>query len=331
MIDKIIFYISSLKPFKLIFLVTLFVLSGSIPLVYASACIADVDYTLFLLSISIVLPLLLTPVTIYILIRLTTKLQYFKLHLENEIEKNKAKDIMLFEQARFALMGEMLANISHQWKQPLNTINLSLINMKFSKEKTTIENQYFDIIESNVNYLADTIDDFMSFFDKRTHNENKLLELVVDEIQSILKVNIENNNINFGIVLDENCSDIEIASSMAQVLINLVNNAKDALSQEKSKKIKVHFKSTSFGLEIACCDNGSGISEEIRENIFDPYFTTKDKTQGTGIGLYMSKQIIFKIFDGTLTLAEPSDLEFSTCFLIRIPYSQMCRKKETIS
>jgi uncharacterized membrane protein YdjX (TVP38/TMEM64 family) len=112
--DKIISYISSLTPIRLIFFVTFFVLSGSIPIVYLSACIAGVEYTNFLLEISIGLPLVLTPVTISILISLTTKLQYFQKHLAQEIEKNKLKDIMLFEQARFVLMGEMLANISHQ-------------------------------------------------------------------------------------------------------------------------------------------------------------------------------------------------------------------------
>jgi len=330
MIDKIIFYISSLKPFKLIFLVTLFVLSGSIPLVYASACIADVDYTIFLFSISVVLPLLLTPLTIYILIRLTTKLHYFKVHLEDEIEKNKAKDIMLFEQARFALMGEMLANISHQWKQPLNTINLSLINMKFSGEKTVKENEYFEIIESNVNYLADTIDDFMSFFDKKSSSENKSLQLIIDEIESIVKVNMQSNNITLDISMDEQCSRVKIASSIAQVIINIINNAKDALTETKDKKIKVQCQSNSFGLKFICSDNGSGVSEALREKIFDPYFTTKEKTQGTGIGLYMSKQIILKIFDGTLSFMPPKDPEFSSSFIIRVPYSQKCVKKEIV-
>jgi len=335
LIDKIIQYIALSSPIKIIMLTTLFVLAGSIPMVYVFSYLFDEPYSMFLLSISIFLPLILTPVTISFLIRLTTRLAYVKKYLDEEISKNKQKDIILFEQARFVLMGEMMANISHQWKQPLNTINLALLNMKLSDLEST--NKNYDIIEDNVNYLASTIDDFISFFDKRTHFEMKTLEAIKKEILSIIDAHIKNKNIDLEVLIDESYGEIRIASSISQVVLNLINNAKDALENAEVKKIRVQFLVNEFGLEVECCDSGSGIDESIKDKIFAPYFTTKEKTQGTGIGLYMSKEIIHKIFDGKInissrslsrsTLYPATNLE-KTCFFIALPYSQNCYMKE---
>jgi len=316
-IDKVITYISSSSPARLVFLATFSVLMGSIPLVYLASLIGGVEYTWFLLAISIFLPLILTPTLISLLIRLTTSLQHFKKHLDEEIEKNKAKDIMMFEQARFAFMGETLANISHQWKQPLNTINLSIVNLKLESRGNKNEEKYFDIIEDNVNYLGATIDDFMSFFDKRSSSEMKSLCSIIHEVQSII-----NKEIYLDIGFNFECSDIKIASSISQVLLNLLNNAKDALlNVDGEKKIVLSFEKEEDGLIIVVSDNGSGIKKEIREKIFSPYFTTKKRTQGTGIGLYMSKQILNKLFGAEIVLL---DVTQRTSFKIKIPCSEQC-------
>jgi len=321
-IDKVIAYISSSSPTRLVFLATFSVLMGSIPLVYLASLIGGVEYTKFLLAISIFLPLILTPSLISLLIRLTTSLQHFKKHLDEEVEQNKAKDIMMFEQARFAFMGETLANISHQWKQPLNTINLSIVNLKLESSGNENHEKYFDIIEDNVNYLGSTIDDFMSFFDKRSSSEMKSLCSIIHELQSIINTHIKNKNIDLEVKLNFECSDIKIASSISQVLLNLLNNAKDALlSIDGEKKIILSFEKEKDGLMIVVSDNGFGIKEEIREKIFSPYFTTKKRTQGTGIGLYMSKQIINKLFDAEIVLLNDT---IETTFKIKIPYSEQC-------
>lgn len=329
-IDKFIDYICSFSPVQLILFVTLFVLCGSVPIVYVIAAIAGVEYVSFLLFISIVLPLILTPVTLLILIRLTRKLSYFKKDLAREIEKNKAKDILLFEQARFALMGEMLANISHQWKQPLNTISLAVVNLKFSDQDRETQEKSYETIEKNVNYLASTINDFMSFFDRRDKDKNKPLQSIVQEVFSIIEANVKSKNISLEVVLEEQDKDIEIASSISQVLINLINNARDALSLADSKRIQLVFTLKRNGLEICCSDSGSGVAPEIQEQIFDPYFTTKEKSLGTGIGLYMSKQIVTKIFDGTITVVTPREDGFVTSFVIFLPYSDKCKKRRAV-
>jgi len=337
LIDKIMKFMTKSSSFGLAVTITALVLVGSVPIVYVASLIAGLEYTGFLLSISIFLPLILTPAVVLVIISLATKMQHVQEHLESELAKNKAKDIMLFEQARFALMGEMMANISHQWKQPLNTINLAMLDMKLKTLGLEGKDDNFDIVEENINYMASTINDFMSFFDKRSSSEIKDLAMVVSEVKSIVGAHIRNKSIELELIVDENYGKVEIASSISQVVINLLNNAKDALKDSDSKRIRLQFLSNESGLEIECCDEGIGIDEEIEEKIFAPYFTTKEKTQGTGIGLYMSREIVEKLFSGKISISKrsesrsevyPSSNENKTCFYIAIPYGENCRLKK---
>lgn len=338
MIEKNILRLSECPLWKVVLVVTMIVLAGSVPIVYLFTSFFKEEYTFFLFMLSGFLPLILTPPVIMVLLRVTKDLRYFKKELAKEIEKNKQQDIILFEQARFVLMGEMLANISHQWKQPLNTIGLSIVTLKTSENCPDTAERYFDIMENNVNYLASTIDDFMSFFDKKTNLEKKSLEFIVKEIDSIVSTHISHAGIDLKIEVDDSFGKILIASSISQVVLNLINNAKDAIAKDAPfKEIKVQFITNEFGLEIECCDTGKGISEEIQDKIFDPYFTTKEKSQGTGIGLYMSKEIVQKVFDGRVNVSSrsssrsilhPSDNSNKTCFYIALPYSPTCVKQE---
>ena len=184
-------------------------------------------------------------------------------------------------------------------------------------------------MESNVAYLASTIDDFISFFDKRKNLEMKSLPYVSHEVQDIIGITIKNKNIDFIIKINEQLGSVEIASSISQVILNLLSNAKDAFEDKASKKlISLEFTIKEECLEIYCCDNGVGISADAQDKIFDPYFTTKEKTKGTGIGLHMSKQIILKLFEGNIMIISKDN--FTTCFKISIPYSKNCKltKKE---
>lgn len=338
MIDKVIKILSVCSPAKIVLIITLSVLIGSIPMVYIFSLLLGETYTLFLLILSVALPLILTPPTIYVLLKTSKYLKHFKEQLDEEIEKNKRNDILLFEQARFALMGEMMANISHQWKQPLNTIGLSVVYLKTSEQISDVMDEHFDVMEDNINYLATTIDDFMSFFDKKTNMEIRELSSIVKEVKSIIEAHITNKNIDLEIITDESYGAIEISSSISQIILNLLNNAKDSFEDDrKRKEIKLQLTSNEYGLEIECCDNGKGIDEDIKDKIFDPYFTTKEKKQGTGIGLYMSKEIIQKIFHGQINLNTrkysrssmyPTDNSGKTCFYVAVPYSNNCLLKE---
>jgi len=338
MIDKLVNKLSESSSITIVLAITATILLISIPLVYIASLLAGIEYSLFLFIISVFSPIFLTPPVVVVLLKLSTNLKHVKQSLHNELQKNKKRDVILFEQARFALMGEMMANISHQWKQPLNTINLAVLASKTSNYSEESLERYFDIIEDNVNHLASTIDDFMSFFDKKTHSEIKTLDAIVKEIKSIIFTHISNKKIELDVTVDNSYGDIEIASSISQVVLNLLNNAKDAFDEgDHFKKIKLQFISNEYGLEIECCDNGKGIANEIASKVFDPYFTTKTKSQGTGIGLYMSREIIQKMFDGKINLSqriysrssmEPLDNSGKTCFFIAIPYSKNCILKK---
>jgi len=323
--SKVVRTLTNATPIRLVIYNTLFVLAGSIPIVYMASLVSGVEYTKFLFVISVVLPLILTPAVMILLIRLANNLVFIQEKLHQEIESNRQKDLIMFEQARFILMGEMLANISHQWKQPLNTINLALLNMKLQKNGLENRDKNFTIIEENVNYLASTIDDFMSFFDKRTHSEIKLLDEIIGEIHSVIDAHLKNKNVELKMKIDNSCIRVKLASSITQVLLNLINNAKDALIEAEDKNIYIHFTTTSAGVEIECCDNGKGVDVEIADKIFGPYFTTKEKTQGTGIGLYMSREIVHKVFNGTIDVNRQDAVErYATCFYIALPYSKHC-------
>ncbi len=338
MISKMIKMLGVYTPLTIILIFTLPVIVSSVLAVYIFSLLFAEEYTRFLFTLSALIPMMLTPPVVYTLLIISKHLRYFKETLEEEIQNSKKKDLILFEQARFVLMGEMMANISHQWKQPLNTIGLAVVAMRTSDQSEDERDKHFEIIEDNINYLATTVDDFMSFFDKKVHNEMRDLNSITKEIKSIIGTPLSSKNIELEIIIDNSYGDIEIASSISQVVLNLLSNAKDAFGDNTTRKeIKLQFTSNEYGLEIECCDNGSGIDEKIKGKIFDPYFSTKAKKQGAGIGLYMSKEIIQKIFDGKIDISSreysrssmhPVDNSGKTCFYVAIPYSGNCVLKE---
>lgn len=338
MIDIVTKKLSEYQPSAIVTTITMIVLISTLPIVYIITLIFSEPYTPFLFITSIILPILLTPPVALTLLKASRHLKHVKEALDEEIQKNKKRDILLFEQARFVLMGEMMANISHQWKQPLNTIGLAVVAAKTSNGCEDDIEKYFEIMEDNVKHLASTIDDFMSFFDNKTYLELRSLDSIIKEMRSIIHTHISNKEIELVILNNNDYGEIEIASSISQVILNLLNNAKDAFENMKgTKRIKLQFVSKKNGLEIECCDNAKGISDDIKEKIFDPYFTTKPKSQGTGIGLHMSKEIVQKLFHGEINLssrehsrsaADLADKSSSTCFYIAIPYSTNCVLKE---
>jgi len=319
---------SFLSDVKMIVIVTIIAIFITIIFVFVLKKLFLAEYTMSSLLVSIIIPLVLVPPNIILVMNVSTRMKDYKTKLHNEIEKNRQKDLLLFEQARFVLLGEMMANISHQWKQPLNNIGLAIVSTKLTSDEKVREKN-FDIMEENVNYLSNTIDDFMSFFDKKTPTELREIGEILEEVQSIMRAQIESSGIKLIVKIDENLKSIKLISVISQVLLNLLNNAKDAIDNSKDEnEIILYLKAINNGFEISCCDNGLGIKKEIQSKIFDPYFTTKEKKQGTGIGLYMSKQIVTQIFDGTIIL---DDISKNTCFRIDIPCSKNCNADEFLT
>ena len=241
-----------------------------------------------------------------------------------EIKKNEEKQKMLFWQSRMASLGQMIGNIAHQWRQPLTELNLTLFNMKkasMQNNEKKVEELYKEskLLISN---MSATIEDFSNFFNPQKEKKSFEIKEAVNEALMILRKVIENESINLQIDVPINYKVLGVANELSQVIINLIQNAKDAfiLNDIKNKKITIVLREEQILnkkyslLEIS--DNAGGISKENIDKIFEPYFTTKHKSQGTGLGLFMSKMIIEKSLDGTI---KHKNITEGSTFTISIP------------
>ena len=223
------------------------------------------------------------------------------------LEKEE-KDKIFFQQSKMAAMGEMLGNIAHQWRQPLSSISTAATGMKLQKELDCLTDDDFnyamDLINNSAQYLSQTIDDFRGFFDPKNNKEKEfLISNVIDKALSIVSSQFVAKDIE----IIKNIEDISIVSlenELIQVFLNILNNSKDILLKLEGEKrlifINAYMKNKEIIIEIK--DNAKGINEEIIDRIFEPYFTTKHQSQGTGIGLYMCQNIIENHLNGTLSV-----------------------------
>ncbi|KAB0669678.1 PAS domain S-box protein [Oryzomonas sagensis] len=225
----------------------------------------------------------------------------------------RQRDQMLFQQSRLAAMGEMVNNIAHQWRQPLNNVGLIIQNLQISQKSGEISGEEFDREVADtmqlIHHMSATIDDFRNFFrqdkEKHTFSVAKAVELAVGLIDATLK----NGYIATELQLDTDVTAVGYKNEYSQVLLNIINNAKDVLQERRvdNPRITIRaFRDNDLSV-VTVRDNGGGIDESICNKIFDPYFTTKEPDKGTGIGLYMSKVIIEKNMNGRLTVLNHRD------------------------
>ncbi|MAD42645.1 MAG: hypothetical protein CL623_09680 [Arcobacter sp.] len=228
-----------------------------------------------------------------------------------ELEK-KQKEKLLYQENKMAAMGEMIGNIAHQWRQPLSVISTASTGAKLQKEMGNLSDKelYSALVSINDSsqYLSQTIDDFREFFNP---NNNKAKEFnISDTLSRTFKlISDQYKAKNIEIIRNiENYELFSIENELIQVLINILNNARDILlKQEKTRKlifINTYKKEDISYIEII--DNGDGINDEIINRIFEPYFTTKHQAQGTGIGLYMSEEIVKNHLNGNLLVENTS-------------------------
>lgn len=239
--------------------------------------------------------------------------------LEQEIREQQA---ILTQQSRLAALGEMIGNIAHQWRQPINSLGLIVQDLKEAYRFGELNQNYVETISSKameqIHYMSNTIDDFRNFFnpdkDKKMFSLNKSIE----NTKNILKQGIRNNSIECEISIPKDIFIYGYKNEFSQVIFNLLSNARDAIMSNKPKtpKIKIQVKNKKNSAEISVSDNGGGIPPDILPSIFDPYFTTKSEGKGTGIGLYMAKKIIENHMDGSLLVHNTKD---GVCFTIVLP------------
>lgn len=226
------------------------------------------------------------------------------LYLEKErVAREQLEDKkMFFLQSKLAAMGEMIGNIAHQWRQPLNSISMILANIQMQHEykrlsKEVLEKKINDA-NSQLKYMSSTIEDFRNFFSHNKKDESINLKSMCEEAISLTNSTIQSNHINLTTSYIEVSKVIGSRSELIQVMIILINNASDAflINKIKNPELKISILENIIQVE----DNAGGISEDIMDRIFDPYFTTKDKSSATGLGLYMSKMIIENTFKSKL-------------------------------
>ena len=224
------------------------------------------------------------------------------------MEELREKDQLLIQQSRMAAMGEMLGNIAHHWRQPLNVLGLKVQEIGLSHELGGFSKE---LLNANIakameviQQLSQTIDDFR---DMTAPDKEKTLfrvDQVVAKTLSLVEVNFRENGIAIEVSTSGEPQISGYPNEYAQVLLNLLMNAKDALLEQRTKDARVIVRSwTENGRAVVTItDNAGGIGKELMDKIFDAYFTTKKLGEGTGVGLFMSKTIIENNMQGRLTV-----------------------------
>lgn len=244
--------------------------------------------------------------------------------VQEEVAKNRDKDRILIQQSKLASMGEMLGSIAHQWRQPLNHISLLMhfIRDAFVAGKLDVETikRYTEEAKAQITYMSDTIDDFRNFY-KPT--KDKAPFEIMSALHSAVEI-VRHQLSHHGITLIIEGEDISVngyENEFKQAILNIIANAKDALLLRKETDvfeatISLTCKAQDAYCVLDICNNGGHIEPSVMERIFEPYFTTKFETQGTGIGLYMTKTIIEDNMQGKIAVTNTTD---GVCFTIALP------------
>lgn len=233
-------------------------------------------------------------------------------NLENRVkeavEEAKEKELQLYEMSKMAQMGEMIENIAHQWRQPLGAISAVANSVSIKQMLGNLNpediSEYMQEIEDYTQYLSQTIDTFRNFIKDSKELQEVILQEYIDSTLYIIDSTIKTNNIKLIKEIDylKSINISMILGELSQVIINIINNAKDILLEREIKNpwIKLVLKEQDNKAIITIEDNAGGIPEEVLPKIFEPYFTTKHKSHGTGLGLHMSYKIISQSFNGRL-------------------------------
>jgi len=256
-----------------------------------------------------------------------------EIKIKKEVENSRKKDILMFQQARLASMGEMIANIAHQWRQPLGSI---MMIMQGFQTKSELGKLTPEIIDSKVKdalllaeNMSETLDNFQNFFKPTKEKESFSLKSVIKHSLTLSKYILEQHKIKVSINISNTIKLHTYYNELSHVFLNIIANAEDALSSTEGEKfIEIIAKEVNQKIFIYITDNGGGIKKDVLPHIFEPYFTTKYKSNGTGIGLYMSQQIIEKHMQGIIRCKNVcytinnNKFEHCTLFTIILPMKE---------
>ena len=251
--------------------------------------------------------------------------------IKTEVTNSRKKDLIMFQQSKLVSLGEMLGNIAHQWRQPLGSLMMIIQSFQTKMELGKLS---YDFVEKKTQdavllaqNMSNTLDDFQNFF---SPNKDKSFFSVKDCVQHSIELSkymLEKESITLNLIAEKDLKIYGFYNELSHVILNMISNSKDALKNIKEKRIiKIVIKEYKNYVRINIFDNGGGIDETVLPQIFDPYYTTKYKSAGTGIGLYMSKQIIEKHMNGNIKCKNVYNkiegnpkLEYGALFTIDIP------------
>ncbi|CAA6808378.1 MAG: Unknown protein [uncultured Sulfurovum sp.] len=247
-------------------------------------------------------------------------------HLKAMSKEQQEQEKFLIRQSKLASMGEMITIIAHQWRQPLSTINGIVLNMDVDYRQEKLDriklNKYLDEIEGTTAYLSKTINDFTDFFSKNKQAQHFNLGTIINQAKHLSAISLS-KNISF---IHRNSDNIEIngyPSELIQSLLVLFNNAiyicEEKMEHIGEGKILIDIKRLEKSVLISVEDNGGGVAKKDMKKIFNPYFTTKDKNHGTGLGLYILKMIVEDSMNGKVSLRNGKE---GAVFSLEIPINR---------
>jgi len=242
---------------------------------------------------------------------LTSALQELRTETEERIhavEELRKRERLLIQQSRLAAMGEMLANISHQWRQPLNVLGLKVqelgLSFKYGRFSEELLDDNIAKAMEIIQHMSQTINDFQEYLTPNKEKTQFSVDQVIVKTVSLIKDNFKNQNISVDIISTGDPQINGFPNEYGQVLLNLFMNSRDAFLERgvTDARITVRSWAENGRAVITITDNAGGIKQEILDKIFDAYFTTKELGKGTGVGLFMSKNIIEQNMGGRLSV-----------------------------
>lgn len=250
--------------------------------------------------------------------------QSLETRIKEALANSRAQDHMLIQQSRQAVLGEMIGNIAHQWRQPLNEISLLINDLEDAYSFGTLSKEYFEktieVVYDRLIYMSDTISDFSKMHTDDFKSEDFNLKEIIEKLIDFTSASNKENKIHLRLLAEGNFEMRGYPNMISHVLLNLLNNSRDIFKERHIRAPKIWIKLEQKDKEycIRVLDNGKGIKKEVVGKIFDPYFTTKDSTKGSGLGLFMAKQMIEEQMKGKISVKNKREgAEFKICIPIR--------------